>query len=244
MSDAVRQIILDTETTGFNHSAAENPDRIIEFAGVEMHNRQYTGNSLQLYIHPERDIPQEAINVHNITLEKLIEVNAPPFAQVAQQIFDFIKGAQLLIHNAAFDVSFLDAEFARVGLPKVHSVCDVVDTLEMARKRYPGQKNTLDALCERLGVNNSHRIYHGALLDCELLGEVYLAMTRNQLSMMDVFDQAAVDLAIGNLPPRPDVLRVLLANEEECVAHEAYLDEIDKASNHLTLYRQAQSESQ
>ena len=147
----IRQIILDTETTGLEHSAAENPDRMIEFAGLEMVNRQFTQNNLHLYIHPQRDINPDAIAVHGITLEKLESENAPVFAEVAQQIFDFIKGAELIIHNAKFDVGFLDAEFARVGLPKVKTICTVVDTLEMARDRYPGQKKQLGRIVQPLG---------------------------------------------------------------------------------------------
>ena len=166
-----RQIILDTETTGFYHSAAENPDRLIEFAGLEMINRQLTENTLHLYIHPQRDIPAEAAAIHGITLDQL--EGKPVFAQVAQQIFDFLKGAELIIHNAKFDIGFLNAEFARVGLPPIDSVCSVIDTLEMARNKYPGQKNNLDALCNRLGVDRSRRVLHGALIDCELLGGVY-----------------------------------------------------------------------
>ncbi len=127
-----RQIILDTETTGLYANAAENPDRLIEFAGLEMMNRQLTGRNLHLLIHPQREISEEATAVHNITLSQLVD--KPIFAQVAQQIFDFIKGAELIIHNAKFDVGFLNAEFARVGLPNVETICEITDTLEMAKK--------------------------------------------------------------------------------------------------------------
>ena len=232
-----RQIILDTETTGFNHSDPDNPDRLIEFAGIEMHNRHYTGKQLHLYIHPERDVPEGAVKVHGLTLEKLESFNAKPFAQVAQQIFDFLSGAELIIHNAPFDVGFLNAEFARVGLPHIDTVCHITDTLEMARKKFVGQKNSLDALCERFQINNKHRTFHGALLDSELLGDVYLAMTREQHSMMDAFDQATTEAATANLPPRPQNLRILRASDEEIVAHENYLNALDKTSNGNTLYR-------
>ena len=238
-----RQIILDTETTGFEHSRADNPDRMIEFAGLEMVNRQFTQNDLHLYIHPERDIPAEATAVHGITLGDLAD--KPVFVDVAQQIFDFLKGAELIIHNAKFDIGFLNAEFARVGLPNIDSVCTVIDTLEMARKRYPGQKNSLDALCTRLGVDRSRRVLHGALIDCELLGGVYLAMTRGQFSLDDAFaaDNAvsAGNAAKGALtaPLSAGKLKVQAASEEECAAHENYLDGLDKAAGGRCIYRQS-----
>ena len=233
-----RQIILDTETTGFNHSAPENPDRMIEFAGLEMKNRQFTGVNLHLYMHPERDIPEEAVKVHGITLDKLTD--SPKFAEVAQQIFDFIKGAELIIHNAKFDVGFLDAEFARVGLPNVESVCKITDTLQMARDAYPGQKNSLDALCIRLGVDRSRRVLHGALIDCELLGGVYLKMTQKQFSLADQLEQETADSSKTCQvvhTKRPEHLRVLTADADELVAHEAYLDALDKAVGGMCLYR-------
>ena len=243
-----RQIILDTETTGFYHSAPENPDRLIEFAGLEMVNRQLTDNSLHLYIHPERDIPAEAAAIHGITLDQL--AGKPVFAQVAQQIFDFLKGAELIIHNAKFDIGFLNAEFARVGLPPIDSVCSVIDTLEMARNKYPGQKNNLDALCNRLGVDRSRRVLHGALIDCELLGGVYLAMTRNQFSLTDELEDDADTPApaVAPIPAaptptfRPDSLIVLHADADETAAHQAYLDELDKAAGSPCAYRQPENE--
>lgn len=235
-----RQIILDTETTGLNPTAPENPDRLIEFAGLEMVNRQFTHHNLHLYIHPERDIPEEAAAVHGITLDKL--AGKPVFAEVAQQIFDYLKGAELIIHNAKFDIGFLNAEFARVGLPNIDSVCDVVDTLAMARELYPGQKASLDALCTRLGVDRSRRVLHGALIDCELLGGVYLAMTRGQFSLVDEVDtttQVTQEQTITVQPAsRPHYLKVLQANEMEQAQHQAYLDELDKAVDGQCVYRQ------
>ena len=232
----LRQIILDTETTGFNHSDPENPDRLIEFAGIEMVNRQFTNNNLQLYVHPERDIPEDAIKVHGITLAQL--EGKPVFAEVAQQIFDYLQGAELIIHNAKFDVSFLNAEFARVGLPPVETICpSIIDTLQMAREAYPGQKNTLDALCTRLGVDRSRRVLHGALIDCELLGGVYLAMTRGQFSLADQFDSVSGSLTQQPTvvhEPRPAQLKILRASESECIAHEEYLDALGEAC----MYRQ------
>lgn len=236
---ALRQIILDTETTGFNATAAENPDRLIEFAGLEMVNRQFTGHNLHLYVHPERDIPEEAIAVHGITLAQLTD--KPKFAAVAQDIFEFIKGAELIIHNAEFDLRFLNAEFARVGLPKVETVCSVIDTLAMARDLYPGQKNSLDALCGRLDVDRSRRVLHGALIDCELLGEVYLAMTRKQHSLVDELDsfnpQQDPRVATSQTA-RPKHLKIQRAQADEIQAHETYLDGLDKAVGGTCVYRQ------
>ena len=166
------------------------------------------------------------------------------FAQVAQQIFDFLKGAELIIHNAKFDVGFLNAEFARVGLPPIDSVCSVIDTLEMARNKYPGQKNNLDALCNRLGVDRSRRVLHGALIDCELLGGVYLAMTRNQFSLTDELedeDNTPARAAQTTAPAptfRADNLIVLHADADETAAHEAYLDGLGSEC----VYRQPETE--
>lgn len=234
-----RLIILDTETTGLYPNHAENPDRLIEFAGLEMKNRQLTGNNLHLLVHPQRDIPEEASAVHNITLDQLVD--KPIFAQVAQQIFDFINGAELVIHNAKFDVAFLNAEFDRVGLPKVETICDITDTLEMARERYPGQKNNLDALCNRLSVDRSKRVYHGALIDCELLGEVYLAMTRGQFSLMGDLDDGEENspqmIQLTEKFERTGSLKIIYADENELAAHEAVLDDLDKSVGGRCLYR-------
>lgn len=238
-----RQIILDTETTGFYHSAAENPDRLIEFAGLEMVNRQLTENTLHLYIHPQRDIPAEAAAIHGITLDQL--EGKPVFAQVAQQIFDFLKGAELIIHNAKFDIGFLNAEFARVGLPPIDSVCSVIDTLEMARNKYPGQKNNLDALCNRLGVDRSRRVLHGALIDCELLAEVYLAMTREQFDLVGAEETAvaaqSADTGIA-VQTAGGGLKILRADAEETAAHLEYLAELDKASGGQCLWTAEKTE--
>ena len=220
-----RQIILDTETTGFEHSRADNPDRMIEFAGLEMVNRQFTQNDLHLYIHPERDIPAEATAVHGITLDDLAD--KPVFADVAQQIFDFLKGAELIIHNAKFDVGFLNMEFRRMGLPTVEELgCTVTDTLLMAREMFPGQKASLDALCNRFSVDRSKRVLHGALIDCELLGEVYLAMTRQQFDLMGEAEEegpAAKPVASAEMKLGAK-LKVIKADEAELAAHEEYLD--------------------
>lgn len=234
---ATRQIILDTETTGFYY---DRGDRLIEFAGLEMIDRRLTGNYLHLYVHPERDIPEEAVRVHGITLEKLAD--KPKFAEVAAQIADFIRGADLVIHNAAFDMGFLDMELGRAGLPTATQLAaEVTDTLAMAKGLYPGQKNSLDALCTRLGVDRSKRVYHGALIDCELLGEVYLGMTRSQFSLVDQFAEEETEMkadvqAVAS-SERPAHLKVLHADADETAAHEAYLDSLDAAADGGSLWR-------
>ncbi len=226
-----RQVVLDTETTGLY---ADRGDRLIEFAGIEMKKRRLTMNNLHLFVHPQRDIPDEAVAVHGITLDRLEAENAPEFASVGRQIADFLRGAELIIHNARFDVGFLNMEFARMGLPGVEELgCGVTDTLAMAKEMFPGQKASLDALCGRFGIDRSKRVLHGALIDCELLAEVYLAMTRRQFGLMDdvadVLSGRDVSQAEGGLVRQGD-LRVLAADADELAAHEAYLADLDKAS--------------
>lgn len=242
----MRQIVLDTETTGLS---AQNGDRVIEFAGLEMIDRQLTGNNLYLLIDPERDIGEGAIAIHGITREKLAEANAPVFADVAEKIADFLKDAELIIHNAPFDEGFLDMEFARLGMQSIKNITtNVIDTLAMARERYPGQKNSLDALCNRLDVDRSKRVLHGALIDCELLSEVYLAMTRSQFSLVDELMSPAQTTAQQNQqqnyalqhPP----LLILPPNAEEKAAHEAYVQLLDKNIGGECLWHQWQIESE
>lgn len=233
----VRQIILDTETTGFYY---DRGDRLIEFAGLEMIDRRLTGNYLHLYVHPERDIPEEASRVHGITLAQLAD--KPKFAEVAAQIADFIRDADLVIHNAPFDMGFLNMELARAGLPAASQLAaEVTDTLVMAKGLYPGQKNSLDALCTRLGVDRSKRVYHGALIDCELLSEVYLGMTRSQFSLADQFaEEEAADTAkvqTAAYAERPAQLKIQQADAEETAAHEAYLNSLDQAVEGGSLWR-------
>lgn len=236
-----RQIILDTETTGLYANDANNPDRLIEFAGLEMINRQLTGNYLHLYVHPQRDIPEEAVAVHGITLDQLVD--KPVFAQVAQQIFDFLQGADLVIHNAKFDVGFLNAEFKRVGLPNIDAVCTITDTLNMAKEMYPGQKASLDALCNRLGVDRSKRVLHGALIDCELLAGVYLAMTRGQFSLVESLEHTPSSkeelhpTTVHQTWQRPSQLKIQYATDSETQLHEQYLNGLDKAVNGHCVYR-------
>lgn len=224
-----RQIILDTETTGLY---ADGGDRLVEFAGLEMVNRQMTDKNLHLYVHPERDMPEEAARVHGLTIEVLEEKNAPPFAEVGRQIADFLRGAELIIHNAKFDVGFLNMEFRRMGLPTVEELgCTVTDTLAMAREMFPGQKASLDALCNRFSVDRSKRVLHGALIDCELLGEVYLAMTRRQFDLMG----AAAEEKMETKPvahtetKRSGKLKVIRADENELAEHGRYLDGLGEA---------------
>lgn len=228
-----RQIILDTETTGFKPNMG---DRILEFAGIEMKSRQLTGDHLHLYIHPDRDIPEESINVHGITLEKL--EGEPKFEAVGQRIADYLRDAELIIHNAPFDVGFLDMEFKRMGLPTIQELnCKVTDTLAMAREMFPGQKNSLDALCNRFEVDRSKRIFHGALIDCELLAEVYLSMTRGQFSLVDDTVAADTPQAVAGKAERPVSLKVIRASAEELAGHEKYLDELDKAAGGVCVWR-------
>lgn len=224
-----RQIILDTETTGLY---ADGGDRLVEFAGLEMVNRQMTDKNLHLYVHPERDMPEEAARVHGLTIQVLEGKNAPPFAEVGRQIADFLRGAELIIHNAKFDVGFLNMEFRRMGLPTVEELgCTVTDTLAMAREMFPGQKASLDALCNRFSVDRSKRVLHGALIDCELLGEVYLAMTRRQFDLMgedEKEEPAAKPVASAEMKLGAK-LKVIKADEAELAAHGRYLDGLGEA---------------
>lgn len=217
----LRQIVLDTETTGLS---AEDGHRIIEIGCVEILGRRLTGRRLHLYINPEREIDQGALEVHGLTLERLRD--EPRFAEVADRIAGFVEGAELLIHNAAFDIGFLEAEFRRIGRPRFSSlVAAVTDTLVLARELHPGRRNSLDALCERYEVSNAHRKLHGALLDAELLADVYLCMTRGQDSLEIVLDssEAIVDGADGHGVWPPVGLVVLRADEAERAAHDALL---------------------
>jgi DNA polymerase-3 subunit epsilon len=221
----VRQIILDTETTGLE---PEQGHRIIELACVELVNRRFTRQSLHRYLNPEREIDLAALQVHGLTYEFLQE--KPKFTDVADDFLAFIAGAELIIHNASFDVGFLNAELARIGRGPVTDYCEcVTDTLRMAKNLHPGKRNGLDTLCERYMVNNSARTLHGALLDAELLAEVFLAMTRGQESL-----EIDTLLGTGNIR-RSALLKersliVVRASSEEHAAHQQQLEKIDKAS--------------
>ncbi|MCK6391789.1 MAG: DNA polymerase III subunit epsilon [Azonexus sp.] len=223
----MRQIVLDTETTGLDPTRGH---RIIEVACIELVNRRLTGRHLHKYIHPEREIDEGAQAVHGITLEFLAD--KPKFAAIADEFLDFINGAQLIIHNAPFDLGFLNAELGRLDRVPVETVCNgVIDTLKEAKALHPGKRNSLDALCERYEIDNSGRTLHGALLDTELLAEVYLAMTRGQNALMIEPDEAPRILlgADGKIRERKP-LTVRCASAEELVEHERVLAAIDKES--------------
>ncbi|BAK75910.1 DNA polymerase III, epsilon subunit [Pseudogulbenkiania sp. NH8B] len=234
----MRQIILDTETTGLEPSQGH---RIIEFAGLEMVNRKLTGRSLHLYIHPERDIDPDAERVHGISLDFLAD--KPRFAAVGPEIADFLRDAELIIHNAPFDVGFLNAEFDRIGVERVSTLCaSVIDTLVMARDQFPGKRNSLDALCDRFEIDRSNRTLHGALIDCELLGEVYLWMTRGQNSLvMDIDLDVGGGADLGALEFERKPITILRPNAEELAAHATYLDDLDKAVKGTCLWRSLES---
>jgi len=231
----MRQIVLDTETTGLS---AEGGDRIIELGCVELYARKLTGNNLHFYFNPERDSHEDALKVHGISNEFLRD--KPKFAQLADEILAYVQDAEIIIHNAAFDIGFLNKEFERVGKPPFKShVSGVIDTLVMAKEMFPGKRNSLDALCDRLEVDNSGRTLHGALLDAELLADVYINMTRGQDALVMEMDgggesvdgvSTAVDLRQFELP-------VLRANEAEQQAHDAMLGDLDKASKGKTVWR-------
>lgn len=234
----MRQIVLDTETTGLS---AQDGDRIIEIGCVELLNRKLTGNNRHFYLHPEdRAIHEEALRVHGITLDFLAD--KPVFAQVAEDLRDYLQGAQLVIHNAPFDIGFLNAEFARLGWGAVTDLIDsVIDTLVMAKEMYPGKRNGLDALCDRLDVDNSGRTFHGALLDAELLADVYINLTRGQNALVIEADNTSTSSANGQGRPPVDLsgieLPVLRPSAHELQAHEALLLDLDKASKGQTLWR-------
>jgi len=231
-----RQIVLDTETTGLEVSQGH---KIIEIGCVELINRRITGRHFHQYIHPEREIDEGAMQVHGITLEFL--AGKPNFGQIAAEFVDFIKGAELIIHNAAFDVGFLDAELHSLGdsHETVGRMCEVIDTLQMARHKHPGQRNNLDALCQRYEIDNTSRALHGALLDAEILAEVYLAMTGGQASLglsAEAGDNASTDggpestAGIRRLPNNRKPLPVISASREECQRHEDRLTELDSVA--------------
>jgi DNA polymerase-3 subunit epsilon len=235
----MRQIVLDTETTGLE---PELGHRIIEIAGVELVNRRFTGNNFHRYFNPERESEAGALEVHGLTAEFLSD--KPKFGDVAAELLDYVNGAELVIHNSAFDVAFLNRELDLADLKPVTEYCaSVVDTLRLAKDLHPGKRNSLDALCERYQVDNSARTLHGASLDARLLAEVYLAMTRGQESLvMDVETTpaaaAAAEAAHGKLE-----LVVIRATKEELAEHARMLEEIDKASKGATLWRKVEQAS-
>ncbi|MBU1357391.1 MAG: DNA polymerase III subunit epsilon [Gammaproteobacteria bacterium] len=230
-----RLIVLDTETTGLS---AENGDRVIELGCVELFNRKLTGNDLHIYFNPERESHEDALKVHGLTTDFLRD--KPKFASLASDVVEYLRGAELIIHNAAFDVGFLDKELELAGHPPLRSfVAEITDTLAMAKSVYPGKRNSLDALCDRFGVDRSNRTFHGAKLDAQLLADVFINLTRGQDALLiDVASDeptqgrmVSVDLSSFELP-------VLLATEHELAAHDELLVQLDKASSGRTLFRQ------
>ena len=221
----MRQIFLDTETTGLYPAHGH---RIIEIAAIEMINRRPTKNHFHVYLNPQRDIDSAAQEVHGITLEFLQD--KPLFAAIAADMMDFVRDAELIIHNAPFDVGFLNSELGRIGLQPIETVCaKITDTLKMAKDSRPGQRNNLNALCNHFGIDNSRRTLHGALLDAELLAEVYMAMTRGQDSLLMDLVPAPQSITHSAEASAERRLKVLKADAAELVAHQEYIKSLLKA---------------
>jgi DNA polymerase-3 subunit epsilon len=229
-----RLIVLDTETTGLS---AENGDRVIELGCVELFNRKLTGNNLHFYLNPGRDSHEEALKVHGISNEFLRD--KPKFAEVALEVIEYLRGAELIIHNAAFDVGFLNKELELAGHAPLRSfVGEVTDTLAMAKAMFPGKRNSLDALCSRLDVDNSNRTLHGALLDAELLADVYINLTRGQDALLiDTTSNEPVLGIVTNIDLRGFNLPVIEAADSELIAHETLLVQVDRSSGGKTIFR-------
>ena len=231
--DANRVIVLDTETTGMNQIGAHyEGHRIIEIGAVEVINRRLTGNNFHVYLKPDRLIDPEAFGVHGIADEFLLD--KPTFADISDAFLDYIRGAELVIHNASFDIGFMDYEFKMLdrGIAKTETFCKITDSLAMARKMFPGKRNSLDALCSRYEIDNSKRTLHGALLDSQILSDVYLMMTGGQTSLtfsMEGESQQQTDNnGIQRIVRGAGGLRVIPASAEECQAHETRLDLVQK----------------
>lgn len=231
----MRQIVLDTETTGLDPKQGH---RIIEVAAIELDGRKVSERTFHRYLNPEREIDEGAAAVHGLTLERL--QNEAKFAEIAPALLEFIAGAELIIHNAPFDIGFLNTELALAGLPPLDN--RVIDTLKVAKELHPGKKNNLNALCDRYQIDNSHRTLHGALLDTELLAEVYLGMTRGQDSLLQegADEHGASGVAAGDRVILE--VRVLAAGADELALHEAQLNDIDKASKGNCLWRQTDAQ--
>lgn len=239
----MRQIVLDTETTGLSPNKG---DRIVEVGCVELVNRKLTGRHFHYYINPERDIPDEVVAVHGIDNEKVKD--SPKFRDIALEFWEYAKGAELVIHNAAFDMGFLEMEFERLRqeghsqFGKLRDVCTVLDTLQLAREKHPGAKASLDALCKRYGIDNSHRTLHGALLDSEILAEVYLMMTGGQTALIldeeEDTQTEQVSFDASHVLESSEPLMKVIPTAEEKAAHEAMLAVIEKACDGEPLWRQ------
>ena len=228
----MKQIVLDTETTGLDPKQGH---RIIEVAAIELNGRKVSERNFHRYLNPERDIDEGAAAVHGLTLDRLQD--EPKFAEIAPALLEFIGDAELIIHNAPFDMGFLNAELARLGLPPLEN--KVLDTLKLAKELHPGKKNNLNALCDRYFIDNSHRTLHGALLDTELLAEVYLGMTRGQESLLgDDEAETESELLSHSGEAFKMNVRVLPASEAELALHAAQLAEIDKASKGACVWKQ------
>ena len=248
MSDEqiVRQVVLDTETTGMNMTGQPQiGHNIIEIGAVEVINRRLTGRTFHVYIKPPREVDEEAIRVHGITNEFLQD--KPVFAEIADDFLAFIKGAELIIHNAPFDVAFMDQEFSYLKdpPPKTAEMCTVTDSLQLARKMYPGKRNNLDALCARLGIDNSKRVLHGALLDAEILADVFLMMTGGQIALLVDEENTTAQIGEEVVKVSYDLSNavVLNASDEELNAHETFLALIEKKSkgNCIWLHQAAEN---
>lgn len=221
----MRQIFLDTETTGLSPAQGH---RIIEIAAIEMVNRRPTHRHFHMYLNPQREIDLAAQEVHGITLEFLQD--KPLFESIANEFLQFIRDSELIIHNAPFDVGFLNNELGRIGLQPIETLCDkITDTLRMAKDTRPGQRNNLDALCRHFGIDNAKRTLHGALLDAELLAEVYMAMTRGQDSLMMDLVQNEPVMQMAHHNDKPRMLKILHADSAELVAHQEYINGLSKA---------------
>lgn len=235
----MRQIILDTETTGLEPAEGH---RIIEIGCVELVNRRLTGSHFHQYLQPDREIDESAVEVHGITSEFLAD--KPRFADVAHEFLEFIRGAELIIHNAPFDVGFLNHEFVRLGKEwgQIQEHCQILDTLTLARQMHPGQRNSLDALCKRYSIDNSGRTLHGALLDSEILADVYLAMTGGQTALLLDASQESqgakgLQTTLRRMTDRAP-LRVIRASADEAAAHESCLDRVEKSCGGKSVWRQ------
>ena len=228
----MRRIVLDTETTGLDPSEGH---RVIEIACVELFDRRPTGRNFHRYLNPDREIDAGAIQIHGLTTDFLAD--KPHFPDIADEFIEFVEGAELLIHNAPFDAGFLDAELALMGRPGIATVCPVTDTLAMAREIHPGKRNSLNALCERYQVDNSRRSLHGALLDAQLLSDVWLAMTRGQDALDISLVPRPVPTSPGDTPDSPARLTVVRASQEELSAHAAMCERIDRESKGGCLWK-------
>jgi len=228
-----RQIVLDTETTGLNPGSG---DRIIEVAGVELLNRRLTGRHFHSYLNPDRASHPDALKVHGLTEEFLAD--KPRFGQIVHDLLDFVRDAEIIIHNAPFDCAFLDAELERLNLPAFREhVPRITDTLVMAKMQFPGKFNSLDALCKRFGIDNAHRTLHGALLDAELLAEVYLSLTRGQDSLVIDLDTPRESATAAARPLDSYPLPLSQPSEAELQAHEAFLRMLDEKSKGRSVWK-------